>query len=330
MLDFIEAQELYFKGKEYLNSKDYFNAIDCFKKTALNEKFKMSAYQKLLEIYVKINNYAKARELLPQIEKKNDYCQFLQANMDFNEYNFQSSINNYASCFSDVEHQSNDLIHLSRSYFNLGEVDIAIKMLETSALNENTKVERALKLINYFIFLQDYNYAYKLFQKLDLNAIDQKYTNRKYINILENYLKYQLGLISKVDDIYILRRLISDNDEDLINHLQEHVEKADNESMAYFFKYTDLKALIDDTRQKIANLNSLILFDAFVARSYHFPTDSIIGYSKDALAKDLRVITTPNNHIITMYPIYLSGAYNAEGYATSSELALKRERRGIK
>ena len=49
-----------------------------------------------------------------------------------------------------------------------------------------------------------------------------------------------------------------------------------------------------------------------------------------AIAKDLRVITTPNNHIITMYPIYLSGAYNAEGYATSSELALKRERRGIK
>ena len=328
MLDFLEAQELYLKGKDYLNLKDYFNAINCFKKAALNEKFQKSAYQKLVEIYIKINNYAKARELLSQIEEKHDYCKFLQANMDFFEFNFQSSINNYVSCFSDIEHQSNNLIHISQSYFNLGEVDIAIKMLETSALNKNTEIESTLNLINYFIFMQNYNYAYKLFQKLDLNAIDQK--NRKSINILGNYLKYQLDLISKVDDIYFLRRLICDDDDELIKHLQEHVEKSGNESIAYFFKYTDLKALIDDAKQKIANLNSLILFNAFVTRRYNFPTESIIGYNNEELAKDLCVIATPNNHIITMYPIYLSSAYNAEGYVTSRELALKRCQRGIK
>ncbi len=332
MLDINEAQESFNEGKDYFSQNDFYNAEECFKKAALNDKMQISAYFRLIELYIKISNYLKARETLSKItlDSRSSYLNFLIGNIESKEYNFNASLNAYSKALSDTNYQLNNMLHIARAYFNLGKIDMALKIFETLQLETETKIEASFNLINIFILLRDYNYAYKLLQKINITKLNSQDLKRYKPDIIAKYLKFKLGLIStlKDDDRYILKRLIIDDDEELIKHISLHIENADNKAFAYFFKYTNLNSLINDVREKIANMN--YTSTEVLNKIYLFPLDSIIGYNNQELTKDLCVITTPEDKIITMYPIYLSKDYNIEGYAQSLELIKYRNERGLK
>ena len=88
----------------------------------------------------------------------------------------------------------------------------------------------------------------------------------------------------------------------------------------------DIPTLLKEARELISTLNGY--YNGF-SLTYRYHLDKPIGYWKDELTSDLCVIKHCSGQILSMYPCHLSSDFNKEGWLTSENLRLKRER-GIK
>lgn len=113
-----------------------------------------------------------------------------------------------------------------------------------------------------------------------------------------------------------------------MSHIKKHKNQSEKATNGCFFKYTDIRELLLDAREKIENMNG----NHFeVLDMYRFKLDTPIGYKGELITSDLCVVTIiGTKDIITMYPVTLSDEFDKEGLSTSEKLKLKRLHGGKK
>lgn len=326
-------RESYLSGMDCLRNNDYINARKRFEISYNDSEFRDESLSRLIKIDLREGKYDKARKLLEE-NIGNQAVQLKQVYglLENIENNFESSKRYYSECMVEPQMQNKALLSIAKLYIQTGDNEVARKMFETLQLNKYFKIQSTINLICLNILEENYKDAEKLLKGIDEKELTPKLY--QHYNILNMYIKYFLGNLKSSDNYfdpvkdYMIYRLFDNSDETLLNHIQKHTNQKDIKSNGCFFKYTDLKKLLFDAREKIENMNS----NHFeVSDMYRFRLDTPIGFKGDEITSDLCVVTMiGTKDILTMYPVLLSDAFDKEGFSNSKELMIKRNHGGIK
>lgn len=329
----LSEKDAYFKGIEFWNNNDYRNARYYFEMAyKYNGELNDLSLSKLIQIDLREGKYAKVRNLLKN--NQSDIIEFKQVYglLENIENNFEKSKTYYSQCMIDPDMQNKSLLAIAKLYIQTGDNEVARKMLETLQLNRKFYIQSTIGLVCLNILEENYRDAYRYLKSINSDRLTPKLL--QHYQILEMYLLRNLGKLKKSDNNfdpvkdYMIYRLFDDSEDLLLKHISKHMNQRDKDTNGCFFKYTDLKKLLIDAREKIENMNS----NHFeVSDMYRFRLDTPIGYKGDEITSDLCVVTMiGTKDIITMYPVQLSNEFDNEGFAYDKTIALKRTQGGIK
>ena len=329
----LSEKDAYFKGIEFWNNNDYRNARYYFEMAyKYNGELNDLSLSKLIQIDLREGKYAKVRNLLKN--NQSDIIEFKQVYglLENIENNFEKSKTYYSQCMIDPEMQNKSLLAIAKLYIQTGDNEVARKMLETLQLNRKFYIQSTIGLVCLNILEENYRDAYRYLKSINSDRLTPKLL--QHYQILEMYLLRNLGKLKKSDNNfdpvkdYMIYRLFDDSEDLLLKHISKHMNQRDKDTNGCFFKYTDLKKLLIDAREKIENMNS----NHFeVSDMYRFRLDTPIGFKGEEETRDLCVVTMiGTKDILTMYPVLLSDEFDKEGMSESKELLLKRKQGGIK
>ena len=326
-------QQAFFNGQEYWKNNDYLNARSCFEISYHDNNFKIESLAKLIQIEIREGKYAKARELLNNNQNLNNpILKQLYGLLENIENNFNQSKKYYNECMQNPNMQYKSLLALVKLYVQTGDYDIAEKMYQTLQLNPRFYIQSTIGLTCLNILKKRFYDAQQCLKKIDESKLTPKIA--QHYNILNAYVKYFLGQLKPSDNIYdpikdyMIYRLFDNSEQTLLYHIKKHKNQSEKVTNGCFFKYTDLKKLLLDAKEKIKNMNG----NHFeISDMYRFKLDTPIGYKGDLITNDLCVVTMiGTKDIITMYPVSLSSEFDNEGLSTSEQLKKKRLQGGIK
>lgn len=329
----IDSKQAFFNGQECWKKNDYINARYWFEISYHNDHFKIESLSKLIQIEIKEGKYAKAREILNNHQDINSpILKQIYGLLENIENNFEQSKKYYSECMHTPDMQYQSLLALAKLNVQTGDYDIASKMYQTLQLNPKFYIQSTIGLICLNILEKNFDDAKQYIMKIDQSKLTPKLT--QHYRILNAYIKYFLGQLkasdNKYDPIrdYMIYRLFNHSEETLLFHIEKHRNQLEKMTNGCFFKYTDIKRLLLDAREKIENMNG----NHFeVSDMYRFRLDTPIGYKGEFITNDLCVVTMiGTKDIITMYPVSLSDEFDKEGLSTSEQLKLKRLQGGIK
>lgn len=326
----IEFKEAYIKGIDCWNNHDFIEARKWLEISAKDLNYQKASLLKLMKIDLKEGKYAKVRRSL----QKNNILEFkkIYGLLEKIEYNFAASMQYYNECLQDPNMQYSSLFSIARLYIQMGDYDIARKILETLQLNSKFYIVATIELIQLNVLEKDFNYAYKLLKSLE------KYKNTQPLNLY--YKSFNIILLYFFNNLnnnhknwdpkkdYLACKLLDNSDKTLIKHLRLHFNQKERDTNGCFFEYLSLPNLLNTVRNKIELINPV-----------HFKLNDIyklklskpIGYKEDGITSDIEVITIlGTKDIITMYPVSLSDEFDKEKMATSKELKIKRSSGGQK
>ena len=311
----------YIHGINCYNSGDYVNARKWLVIASGNPLYEEKAINMLAIIEISCSNYLKARSIL---EENRDILYPNHAEnygiLEMKEYNYNKSKENIIDSFNNPDFQPNKLIYLADLYVELGEYDIARKMYETLLNKSDYYVKATLKLIYLSIIEKNYSYASRLFKNINEYEVSKNLYTR--LSITLDYFNKKLKL-SKYPQYYV-RRLLRNDDNDLMEHVKRHVGENNASDGSYFFPDINLEKTILEVRKLIGELNPKYDEDSY---EYKISFQSPVGYNGGEITNSLKAITAiGTNRIITMYPILLSNEFNQEGYMENKQLLLKRKR----
>lgn len=314
----------YEKGIEAYTNKDYLGTINYLEKAMNDPKYKKLAIPRIVKMEFMKSNYKHARELL---ETYREYSFFgLHAQLEQIEQNYQASIEYYQQSLQDPNWQIPNLLGLARVYVQTGDNDIARKILETLKRNEKIFYGAMVELIYLDLLEKDYQQAYDKINLFDYNKLskDQLYIIQELIQIILNKTETSQPTngIRFFKNSYMMNRLQSDDNRVLIDHIQKHTNQSEKDTNGCFFKYTDLKMLLEEIKSVIDELNPNY---SVINSVYRFRLNDPIGFKKGQITNDICVITVlGTQRIITMYPITLSDQFDQEGMSKNLELRNKR------
>ena len=328
-----DLKEAFFKGLEYYNNNDYINARYWFNISYQHDGFRVQSLTKLIQIELREDKYAKAREMLnnnPNQEKP--IFKLLYGLLENIENNFEQSKKYYRECMTSPELQYKALMALAKLNVQTGDYSIAERMYQTLQLNPKFYIQATKGLICLKILEKDFYQAEQYIMKIDRSSLTPKLT--QHYDILNNYIKYYLGKLKLLDNNYdkekdyMIYRLYDHSEELLLFHIAKHQNQEEKNTNGCFFKYLDLKKLLLDARVIIENMNA----NHFeVSDMYRFRLDTPIGYKNETITNDLCVVTMlGTKDIITMYPVSLSNEFDKEGFSKNEQIKLKRLKGGIK
>lgn len=326
----LSEKDAYFKGIEFWNNNDYRNARYYFEMAyKYNGELNDLSLSKLIQIDLREGKYAKVRNFLRN--NQSDIIEFKQV-YGLLENNFEKSKTYYSQCMIDPDMQNKSLLAIAKLYIQTGDKEVARKMLETLQLNRKFYIQSTIGLVCLNILEENYRDAYRCLKSINSDHLTPKLL--QHYQILEMYLLRNLGKLKKSDNNfdpvkdYMTYRFFDDNEDLLLKHISKHMDQRDKDTNGCFFKYTDLKKLLMDAREKIENMNS----NHFeVSDMYRFRLDTPIGFIGEEETCDLCVVTMiGTKDILTMYPVLLSDEFDKEGMSESKELLLKRKQGGIK
>ena len=329
----LNEKDAYFKGIEFWNNNDYRYARYYFEMAyKYNGELNDLSLSKLIQIDLREGKYAKVRNLLKN--NQSDIIEFKQVYglLENIENNFEKSKTYYSQCMIDPDMQNKSLLAIAKLYIQTGDNEVARKMLETLQLNRKFYIRSTIGLVCLNILEENYRDAYRYLKSINPDRLTPKLL--QHYQILEMYLLRNLGKLKKSDNNfdpiknYMIYRLFDDSEDLLLKHISKHMNQRDKDTNGCFFKYTDLKKLLIDAREKIENMNS----NHFeVSDMYRFRLDTPIGFKGEEETRDLCVVTMiGTKDILTMYPVLLSDEFDKEGMSESKELLLKRKQGGIK
>lgn len=329
----LSEKDAYFKGIEFWNNNDYRNARYYFEMAyKYNGELNDLSLSKLIQIDLREGKYAKVRNLLKN--NQSDIIEFKQVYglLENIENNFEKSKTYYSQCMIDPDMQNKSLLAIAKLYIQTGDNEVARKMLETLQLNRKFYIQSTIGLVCLNILEENYRDAYRYLKSINFDCLTPKLL--QHYQILEMYLLRNLGKLKKSDNNfdpikdYMIYRLFDDSEDLLLKHISKHMNQRDKDTNGCFFKYTDLKKLLIDAREKIENMNS----NHFeVSDMYRFRLDTPIGFKGEEETRDLCVVTMiGTKDILTMYPVLLSDEFDKEGMSESKELLLKRKQGGIR
>lgn len=333
MEQILSEKDAYFKGIEFWNNNDYRYARYYFEMAyKYNGELNDLSLSKLIQIDLREGKYAKVRNLLKN--NQSDIIEFKQVYglLENIENNFEKSKTYYSQCMIDPDMQNKSLLAIAKLYIQTGDNEVARKMLETLQLNRKFYIQSTIGLVCLNILEENYRDAYRYLKSINSDRLTPKLL--QHYQILEMYLLRNLGKLKKSDNNfdpiknYMIYRLFDDSEDLLLKHISKHMNQRDKDTNGCFFKYTDLKKLLIDAREKIENMNS----NHFeVSDMYRFRLDTPIGFKGEEETRDLCVVTMiGTKDILTMYPVLLSDEFDKEGMSESKELLLKRKQGGIK
>ena len=333
MENILSEKDAYFNGIEFWNNNDYIKARYYFEMAyKYNGELKDLSLSKLIQMDLREGKYAKARNLLRN--NQSDIIEFKQVYglLENIENNFEKSKTYYGQCMIDPDMQNISLLAIAKLYIQTGDNEVARKMLETLQLNGNFFVQSTINLVCLNILEGNYRDAYRYLKSINSDHLTPKLM--QHYQILEMYLLRNLGKLKKSDNNfdpvknYMLYRLFDNSEDLLLKHISKHMNQRDKDTNGCFFKYTNLKKLLIDAREKIENMNS----NHFeFSDMYRFRLDTPIGFKGEEETRDLCVVTMiGTKDILTMYPVLLSDEFDKEGMSESKELLLKRKQGGIR
>ena len=328
-----DFKQSFFNGQDCWKKNDYINARHWFEIAVKDSNFKDESLSKLIQIEIREGKYSKARKIL--VENKDISSIGLKqiyGLLENIENNFEQSRKYYSECMVDPDMQYKSLLAIAKLYIQTGDYEVARKMFETLRLNPKFYIQATFGLASLNIFEHNFFEAQKLMNEINVSKLTPKLT--QHYRILDSYIKYFLGQLrmsdNKFDPVrdYMIYRLFDHSEDTLLNHIEKHRNQAEKETNGCFFRYTDIKKLLYDARNRIEDMNA----NHFeVSDMYRFRLDTPIGYKDDLITSDLCVVTIiGTKDIITMYPVSLSDEFDKEGLATSKELKLKRLQGGIR
>lgn len=328
-----EFKQAFFNGQNCWRNNDYINARYWFEIASKHTEFREESLSKLIQIEIREGKYAKAREILTEHKDLNSILlKQIWGLLENIENNFEASKKYYSECMINPDMQHKSLLAIAKLYMQIGDNIVARKMLETLQLNNKFNIQSTFGLVGLNILEKNYQDAYTLLKTIE----EQKLTPKllQHYRVLNTYLLSMLGRLKNVpnnfDPVrdYMIYRLFDSSEETLLRHISKHMNQNERNNNGCFFKYTDIKKLLDDVRDKIETMNS----NHFeVSDMYRFRLDTPIGYKGDEITSDLCVVTMiGTKDIVTMYPVQLSSEFDNEGFASNKTMALKRTQGGLK
>lgn len=317
------------KGCESFRQRDYVSARKSFEMALQQEKLYEQSLLKIIHIEIKEGKYANARKKLEEMSQlENLELKSLYGKLEEIELNFELSKKYYSQCMQNPQMQYKSFFNLARLNIQLGDYPMAKKMLETLQYDINFNLSATFQLIYMEIIKGDLDSAYRILQSIDSEKLNPFYYHN--YEAIDVYLKLKLGMLKKADTTtypkgeYTISRILGSDDIQLLNHVEKHLNQDLRYSDGCFFKYTDLRRLLTEVRDKITKMNpNYFNFTAL----YKFHLDDPIGFKGDELTNDICVATIiGTNDILTMYPIQLSSQFDIENLNYSQELARKRKR----
>lgn len=184
-------------------------------------------------------------------------------------------------------------------------IDVALSMIYTK--NRNYFLYELLLI---YISLNQLEEAYKyycLIKKEDENV--QKKINKDF-DIVEYFLftkLYELDPVKykKYKDIKVKRN--NSNIDAVSKHvINEHSFEKHPQGKSYFNADVNIYELLEQIKTKISsNNNNIIYITEDISKKYFFRIKEFIGFSKTGNAcNTIEVITTWDNEILTVYPVY--------------------------
>lgn len=328
----LNERDTYFKAIEYLSNNDYIKSRYYFEIVyQYNGKFGDLALSKLIQIDLKEGKYAKARNLLKTNQSNAIEIKQAYGLLENIENNFEKSKSYYSQCMIDPDMQNKSLLAIAKLCIQTGDNEVARKMLETLQINRQFYIQSTIGLVCLNILEENYKDAYKLLKSININQLTPKLFQHYQIlekRLLRNFgkLKNSNNNFDPVKD-YMICRLFDDSEELLLTHISKHMNQKEKSTNGCFFKYTDLRKLLNDARNKIENMNP----NHFEASDmYRFRLDTPIGFKGEDITHDLCVVTIlGTKEVLTMYPVLLSDEFDKEGMSESKQLLLKRKQGGI-
>jgi len=314
---FFNAQTC-FNNKEYIKAKYWYNI------SIESEEYYELSLIKLIQIAIKDCNYLEARKLLNKSTSNNVRLKSVKGLLETVENNIIESRKYYSQCMDDYDTQYDSLYKIAKTYVQTGDNMIARKMFETLQLNNNFYIQATFNLIYLEILEENYEKAYLMLKTIKLDNLLPLFA--KNYRVINHYLSLKLNLsIDLEQDMdYITSILYKRDEQHLLEHINRHtIRKNDSYKEGYFFKYIDLKKLLNVVRYKIYDMNANH-FD--FADTYRIRLDDPIGFKDEQLTNDICVTTIiGTKDIITIYPIKLSDEFDKEGFSYDKKISLKRK-----
>ena len=286
-----------------------------------NENNSSFDYTIKINNYIENGNYFLARKLLEEKYYYNSVVlNQLYGLLETVENNYYRSKKYYNNCLGFRKRQLSTLLSLAKTHIQLGDYDIAKEILVNLQRKDKYYFRATINLIYLNILVNDYEQAYYLLE--NLKEIPDDFM-RNYLTI-KSYLLNALGKNNLLDNsIYTIKRIINNDNEDLIEHVKKHVNLENEFLDDKFVANIDLNKLVKVVSKEILKLNPCH-FE--IADIYRFKLNEPIGYKNKSLTNDIAIVTLLNTKkIITMYPVKLSKEFDIEQNALDEKLKLKRQ-----
>ncbi len=275
----------------------------------------------LVKQYFEEGDYDSVRKLLKgyQEKEKTKYLRNLFF-LEKNEMNFDRAtkiLEQIMQCSEESKqaYAIQQLIHIKKTVGDLKTAETLSKILLEY---KNFAYQAYLELFGINLTKKDFDELRNLLEKakkLNLSCKEQeKIMTIK--NIIENSAEF-----------YKDNRYFETTDKSLYQHLKKHIEGNTKDGKPCFLKYINLPYLIEQIKEKMQNINPLILD---IDYHYIIPMDSVIGKRENQFTKVVRTChTAGNSNIVTMYPVFVSSEFNQEGYLTNKTILEKRKKMNL-
>lgn len=324
----MDCEKEYHQGYDYFCKKNHVKARPLLTMALNDERYRDLALNHLFTADIKDGNYAEARDLLNKYSHQNNLSNYMLFGMiEEIENNFIRSKEYYNMCMQDPEMQVLSLLKLSKIYVQLGDYDMAHKLLETVSCHEKYLVRAIFDLAVLYVIEGNYEHAYTVLQSHNLSKLNSRSLHNW--RLMHDLISIYLGKLDPNDyksaDFgisYTMRQAINPQDERLLSHTRKHFRRSSSLNNGRFKPGIDLKNILEQVREKmkVTNPNHFQITDM-----YRFKLDEPVGYFGDMKTYDICAMTVVGTqNIITMYPVLLSNEFDKEKMSESEDLRLKR------
>lgn len=307
-------EKWYQLGIKYKINNNYKEAIKYLKLACEHPKYRALAKDLLSNMYLEIGNLRLARSVADLFK-----LDIMEGNFNRNIANINSELENYKGPFPYFL-----LRELAINYINLGEYDLAIKIIETMLCSSNIGYYRKiLLLVKVYIYMNNYEEAFKLLNGIDyakMISTNIKYSIRfkRLYCIVCRKLGYNIGDINAYIDDYFPGSLLYQSIiiQNSYNQIPQEV---------YFSK--GYEEGINYIREEMEKTNPILAFRSFPVDIYTIKFDDYAGVIDDEKTHYLKVLTEINTqNIVHIAPLIVSSEFDKEGSIHDESLSLVRKR----
>lgn len=307
------CRDAFFNGKTEYNNKNYAVARYWYKIAMQDSKYAPKCIEMLFFTEIKEGRYDEARNLLNSyyfIDTDTVIKHF--GHLEDMEYNFKKS----RDYFEEYAKYTIDLaadIGIARSYYQLGEYDRALEILNSIKRKDFDKV--TLYEVCLLFYIGKYSEALRKINLINISKLEIR-DNKIYRDIL-TLLKYKLEILRDSDiTMYSHATLLDSSQSLLISHINNHFEKEID------FKGSNIEEFIEMIKNIIENMNAIHYGGVDI---YKFKLSESLGIKSKDNKNGIKVVThLGSKDIITIYPIILSDEFDKEKNSSSQELMLRR------